>query len=442
LRLLSRKNRRKILANTAFLAILLFDIKTLMSLGKIFLNYRRDDSEGYVGRLYDHLTDRFPGRVFRDVTGLRPGEDFVSALDREGVSCQVLLAVIGRRWVSSTDSKGRRRLEDPADILRSEIVHALQRNVLVVPVLVGGATMPDAEDLPADLRPLARRQALPISELDFERDLQRLVDVIAQELKCQPNAGQRNVVPPPPSPPAVHKPRRWLWVLGGVFVGIVLIAIIEGGNSQKQNQTGDPNSGGRSSPQQVVAPAPADSTSPQPASSPPSRQSQAPTQSPNTTTPSPDSGASLAPNPAATKWQQDVMSTLVAMNSARGQVAAVLSGTPRSIQELQYQAQQLQTAVNGYDQQIDTFSDLLAEGQSDGYLLTPTDRAQAAALQQVCQIRKQQAARYRYQAQLVLQYNPYTTADATLMSQVMAVQNQINALDLQAAGLLQQAGIH
>jgi len=80
LRLLSRKNRRKILANTAFLAILLFDIKTLMSLGKIFLNYRRDDSEGYVGRLYDHLTDRFPGRVFRDVTGLRPGEDFVSAL--------------------------------------------------------------------------------------------------------------------------------------------------------------------------------------------------------------------------------------------------------------------------------------------------------------------------------------------------------------------------
>ena len=153
MRLLSRKNRRKILANTAFLAILLFDIKTLMSLGKIFLNYRRDDSEGYVGRLYDHLTDRFPGRVFRDVTGLRPGEDFVSALDREGVSCQVLLAVIGRRWVSSTDSKGRRRLEDPADILRSEIVHALQRNVLVVPVLVGGATMPDAEDLPADLRP-------------------------------------------------------------------------------------------------------------------------------------------------------------------------------------------------------------------------------------------------------------------------------------------------
>jgi uncharacterized protein YlxW (UPF0749 family) len=136
------------------------------------------------------------------------------------------------------------------------------------------------------------------------------------------------------------------------------------------------------------------------------------------------------------------MSTLVAMNSARGQVAAVLSGTPRSIQELQYQAQQLQTAVNGYDQQIDTFSDLLAEGQSDGYLLTPTDRAQAAALQQVCQIRKQQAARYRYQAQLVLQYNPYTTAYATMMSQVMAVQNQINALDLQAAGLLQQAGIH
>src|SRR5579864_1723211 len=129
-----------------------------MSVGKIFLNYRRDDSEGYVGRLYDHLTQRFPGRVFRDVTGLRPGEDFVNALDREGVTCQVLLAVMGKRWLSVCDSKGRCRLEDPEDILRREIVHALQRNILVIPVLVGGASMPALEDLPPDLRPFGRRQ--------------------------------------------------------------------------------------------------------------------------------------------------------------------------------------------------------------------------------------------------------------------------------------------
>ena len=181
-----------------------------MTVGKVFLNYRRDDSEGYVGRLYDHLTQRFPGRIFRDVTGLRPGEDFVNALDREGVSCQVLLAIIGRRWLACVDAGGRRRLDDPEDILRREIIHALQRNVLVIPVLVGGATVPAIDDLPPELKPLGRRQALPISELDFERDLERLIEVVAQELCVAPQAG-RHPVPPPP-PPVTHKAKRWPWV--------------------------------------------------------------------------------------------------------------------------------------------------------------------------------------------------------------------------------------
>lgn len=424
-----------------------------MALGKIFLNYRRDDSEGYVGRLYDHLTDRFPGRIFRDVTGLKPGEDFVNALDREGVSCQILLAIIGRRWLSTSNSKGQRRLDDPDDILRGEIVHALQRKILVVPVLVGGAVMPAAEDLPPELQPLARRQALPISELDFERDLQRLIDVIAQELQCQPvqpNAGQHTVIAPPP-PPTAHKPHRWLWVLGGVFVGIVLIAIIEGGNSSKQNQTGSTNDDGRSSAQQLVAAAAPSDTSTsqtaaaaQPAGTPPPRQSPAATQTNAASTPidtTPQAPPPAAPNPAATKWQRDLMSTLMTMNNARTQVINVLNAQPRSLQELQYQAQQLQTAVNAYDQQIDEFNSLLAEGQNDGYLVTPTDRTQAAALQQVCQIRKEQSQKYRYQAQLVLQYNPYNTPYPTLMTQIATLQGQINAMDVQAASLMQQVGL-
>jgi len=167
-----------------------------MPVGKVFLNYRREDSEGYVGRLYDHLSRRFPGRIFRDVTELRPGEDFVDALEREGLSCQVLLAVIGRRWLTVADARGHRRLDDPTDILRKEIEHALQRNILVIPVLVGGASMPPIEELPPNLASLGRRQALPITELDFEHDLERLIRALEQALNESTAAKQPSQRPP------------------------------------------------------------------------------------------------------------------------------------------------------------------------------------------------------------------------------------------------------
>lgn len=158
--------------------------------GKVFLNYRRDDSEGYTGRIYDRLNARFPGRIFRDVVGLQPGEDFVDALQREGVSCEVLVAIIGRRWLAITDAAGHRRLDNPDDVLRQEIFNALKRNVLVIPLLVGGAVMPSAEDLPTDLAFLARRQALSISEVNFDVDIARLMQRLETAL------GETK--PPPP----------------------------------------------------------------------------------------------------------------------------------------------------------------------------------------------------------------------------------------------------
>ena len=129
------------------------------------------------------------------------------------------------------------------------------------------------------------------------------------------------------------------------------------------------------------------------------------------------------------------------MTSSRQQMSTILSNSPRSLPELQYQARQLLTAVDGYDQQVDNFSGLLSKGDSEGYFSTATDRAQSAALQQVCEIRKQQSARYRYESQLVLQYNPYTTQYGVLLGQLGAVQGEINALDVRAAGLMQQAGL-
>jgi hypothetical protein len=414
-----------------------------MTVGKVFLNYRRDDSEGYVGRLYDHLTQRFPGRIFRDVTGLRPGEDFVNALDREGVSCQVLLAIIGKRWLSCMDAGGRRRLDDPEDILRREIIHALQRNVLVIPVLVGGATVPSIDDLPPELKPLGRRQALPISELDFERDLDRLIEVVAQELCIPVQASQRNAVPPPPQPVA-GKHKRWPWVIAGGVATFLLLAVIE--SVKTPNQPSPVGAAQQATNTQTAATgeqAPAAST--QRATAPSAEQTAATSSQPAATNISPASNNapanSSATGAAATSWQSNLISTLTAMNSSRTQMATILSSSPRSLPELQYQARQLLTAVDGYDQQVDNFSGLLTQGQSEGYLSSSTDRAQVAVLQQVCEIRKQQSARYRYESQLVLQYNPYTTQYAALLSALTSVQGEINALDLRAAALMQQSGL-
>lgn len=414
-----------------------------MTVGKVFLNYRRDDSEGYVGRLYDHLIQRFPGRIFRDVTGLRPGEDFVTALDREGVNCQVLLAIIGKRWLSSSDAAGRRRLDDPEDILRREIIHALQRNVLVIPVLVGGATVPSIDDLPPELKPLGRRQALPISELDFERDLERLIEVVAQELCVPAQTAQRTAVPPPP-PPAAHKHKRWPWVVAGAVATFLLLAVIE--SVKTQNQPAPAGGAAQTTTTQTAETGdqePISST--QGAKGPSGEQAPATSSQPASANISP-AGNNAPANPpatsaAATAWQGNLVATLTAMNSSRAQMATILNSTPRSLPELQYQARQLLTAVDGYDQQVDNFSGLLSQGQSEGYLTTSTDRAQVAALQQVCEIRKQQSARYRYESQLVLQYNPYTTQYAALLSALASVQGEINALDLRAAALMQQSGL-
>ena len=399
--------------------------------GKVFLNYRRDDSEGYVGRLYDHLSQRFPGRIFRDVTGLRPGEDFVNALDREGVSCKVLLAIIGKRWLSSADVAGRRRIDDPEDILRREIVHALQRNVLVIPVLVGGAVVPSIDDLPQELKPLGRRQALPISELDFERDLERLIEVLAQELCVAPSPGAHAVVPPPPPPATPRKHKRWPWILAGAVASLLLIAIVESVNTQNQSTPGASTTSTTS-----------DGATPGPTA----QQAGAPSGQPENPAPrSPAEGTananSAAGSAAAAQWQRDLVTTLTAMNTSRMQMAGIFGSNPRSLPELQYQAKQLLGVLDTYDQQVDNFSDLLNQGQSDGYIVSASDRAQAAALQQVCDIRKQQSQKYRYESQLVLQYDPYSTPYATLMNELLSVQGEINALDGRAAGLLQQAGV-
>jgi Tfp pilus assembly protein PilF len=149
----------------------------------IFINYRREDSAGHTGRLFDRLGARLPGRVFMDIDNLEPGVDFVEVIEKAVGSCQVLIVVMGHEWLGVKDAAGRRRLEDPADFVRLELATALQRNIRVIPVLVQGAPMPRAEELPADLAKLARRNAIELSDGRWAYDVDRLIHTIEEVLQ-------------------------------------------------------------------------------------------------------------------------------------------------------------------------------------------------------------------------------------------------------------------
>ena len=145
----------------------------------IFLSYRRDDSSGYAGRLFDNLSDRFGReRVFMDIETLEPGMDFVDGIDRAIESCGAVIAMIGPNWTRALDSEGRNRLEDPNDFIRLEIIAALTRGVRVIPVLVHDANMPLEQELPEPLRPLCRLQAYEIADNRWEFDVSRLAEFL------------------------------------------------------------------------------------------------------------------------------------------------------------------------------------------------------------------------------------------------------------------------
>jgi hypothetical protein len=146
---------------------------------RVFISYRRDDTGGEAGRIYDRLVERF-GRqlVFRDVDSLEPGRDFVDTILAAISSTDVLLAVMGPRWLTATDAAGRSRLADERDLVRAEIATALARHGRVIPVLLRGAGMPRAEELPADLAGLSRRHAVSIRDSTFDHDVAQLLTAI------------------------------------------------------------------------------------------------------------------------------------------------------------------------------------------------------------------------------------------------------------------------
>ena len=117
-------------------------------------------------------------QVFIDIDQIEPGEDFVEAINRKVGACDIAIVAIGPNWLRATDSSGKRRLDDEEDFVRMEIVAALRRKIRVIPVLVGGAQMPQKQDLPKALAPLSRRNAIEVSERRFHADVNRLIEAI------------------------------------------------------------------------------------------------------------------------------------------------------------------------------------------------------------------------------------------------------------------------
>jgi TIR domain/PASTA domain len=155
-------------------------------LRSIFISYRRNDTEGEAGRLFDDLISEFgENSVFMDVAAIEAGRDFRKVIDESVSTCGVLLAIVGKNWVDAKDENGNRRLHDPSDFVRLETASALRRDIPVIPVLVRGAKMPRPEDLPDDLRDLAYRNCVELTHARWGSDLQLLLEALRRQLKVQ-----------------------------------------------------------------------------------------------------------------------------------------------------------------------------------------------------------------------------------------------------------------
>jgi hypothetical protein len=175
---------------------------------KVFISYRREDSAGHTGRLYDSLQAHFGADgVFMDLSDIDSGENFVEVIHAAIQSSDVVLAVIGKEWLTCAGPGGR-RLDDPNDLVRTEIAAAFERDLPVIPVLVDGTTMPPAAALPAALKPLARRDAHEITDERWAYDVGRLIEATGKR------AGK----------PVARKRHTWR----PVAAGLVIVAIAGG----------------------------------------------------------------------------------------------------------------------------------------------------------------------------------------------------------------------
>jgi TIR domain len=176
-----------------------------------------------------------------DIDAVPVGSDFDAAISRAMASCDVFIALIGRRWLQATDADGRRRLDDPDDYVRREIESALTQGVVVVPTCVQGAEIPHPEDLPPSLVALTRRQGFHLSDAGWQDDARRLLRRL-ESVEREPSEG-----PVAAAGPARARRRRrpgvrtlTLGALGCVALAGVLAAVLFGGGGGGGGESSTP----------------------------------------------------------------------------------------------------------------------------------------------------------------------------------------------------------
>lgn len=148
-------------------------------MARIFVSYRREDAETEAHRIADWLDRHFgEAEVFVDIRTLKPGEPYAQVIEETLGSADAVIVVIGRTWLEVKDDAGGRRLDDPTDLLRLEVATALNRGIRVIPVLVEGARMPAAAELPLDLRPLRQRHAHQLTNTQWRAGIEQLIETL------------------------------------------------------------------------------------------------------------------------------------------------------------------------------------------------------------------------------------------------------------------------
>jgi hypothetical protein len=179
-------------------------------MGGVFISYRREDSQGEALHLFDDLKEHFGiDRIFMDVTGIDPGKDFRKVIENAVTTCDVLIVMIGKKWIDAVDEEGKRRLDDPKDFVRIEATAALHRDVPVIPVLVQGAGMPRPKQLPAEIEALAWRNAFELRHNRWSIDVAELVTALRKVVPGSSTISSEE-----------NKSQRWWQAFPGALAGL------------------------------------------------------------------------------------------------------------------------------------------------------------------------------------------------------------------------------
>jgi hypothetical protein len=181
---------------------------------RIFISYRRSDSAGYAGRLYDYLKSYFGDeRIFFDVDAIRPGANFEQKITAELDHSDAVLVMIGNQWIDARDPQGNRRLDEPHDYVRYEIETAISKNIEILPILVQGTPMPSASMLPESISDLSLRNAVRLNDDHWSSDCRFLAGILKNTLDVSRSLKEQKI-------------RRYRLVVFVLFVLVALLAVL------------------------------------------------------------------------------------------------------------------------------------------------------------------------------------------------------------------------